>query len=209
MSDRVLRKRHRQTVFANTYTRNLWGDSESRSGPGSSLAATALLRRELPGLLKQLGGGTLLDAGCGDFVWIREAVAQIDRYIGIDIVPDLIKQNTALYGSERVQFLSLDITLDPLPHADIILCRDCLIHLPTRHIVSALRNFRATEARYLLLTNDSSAGEYHDIPVGSFRSIDFKRSPFCFPGPDLCLDEDCGGQRQLNVWAFARIPDGK
>jgi len=48
-------------------------------------------------------------------------------------------------------------TQAPAPGADPVLCRDCFIHLPTRLIRAALRNFRATGARYLLLTNDRNA----------------------------------------------------
>src|SRR4029077_7259276 len=57
-------------IFADIYHGNLWGEPESVSGPGSSLAETAALRRELPDLLAALGVRTLLDAPCGDCHWI-------------------------------------------------------------------------------------------------------------------------------------------
>src|SRR6185369_12724105 len=60
---RVLRPRaYMESTFAPFYKENRWGDEESVSGPGSSLARTAKLRRELPPLLREVGARTLLDA---------------------------------------------------------------------------------------------------------------------------------------------------
>lgn len=207
LRDVLCGKRYRQRVFAKTYSQNLWGDSESRSGTGSSLVAAATLRRELPVLFRRIGVRSLLDAGCGDFIWMREIVTELDQYVGVDIVPELIERNIASYGTDRVRFACADITADRLFRADMILCRDCFIHLPTRLIGDALRNFKATDSRYLLLTNDTSAGEYHDIPVGSFRSINFTQPPFSFSQPEFCLNEDSEGNRQLCLWTLEEIPD--
>ena len=60
-------RRHMQSTFAPFYTKNLWGDAESASGPGSTLARTAKLRNELPILLQEIGARSMLDAPCGDF----------------------------------------------------------------------------------------------------------------------------------------------
>lgn len=60
-------RRHMQSTFAPFYTENLWGDAESASGPGSTLARTAKLRNELPILLQEIGARSMLDAPCGDF----------------------------------------------------------------------------------------------------------------------------------------------
>src|SRR6185312_15131601 len=56
----------RASVFEQIYTRNTWQSSESRSGPGSTLERTEILRRELPPMLARLGVRTLVDAPCGD-----------------------------------------------------------------------------------------------------------------------------------------------
>jgi hypothetical protein len=191
---------HRRSVFAKAYFGNLWGNPESRSGSGSSIDSTDRIRRHLPGIFAQYGTRFLLDAPCGDFHWIGEVTGHLDRYLGVDIVPDLIEQNIRLYETSTVGFLQGDITVDPLPRADMILCRDCLIHLPTRLIVKTLRNFKCTHTPYLMLTNDRSAPRYHDIPVGSFRNIDFTQPPFSFPVPQMSLNEDAGGKRQLCLW---------
>lgn len=202
----LLGKEHRRRVFSRIYAENLWAEPESRSGTGSSLAQTARLRDELPRLLARLGVRTVLDAPCGDFAWMRQIVAGIDRYYGVDIVPELVAANAARYTTDRVTFAVADIAADPLPAADLVLCRDCFIHLPTASIRAALRNFRATGARFLLLTNDATAGEYHDIPVGSYRPINFERPPFNFPAPESRLAEDETGNRQLCLWNLQALP---
>src|SRR5688500_7308277 len=109
---------HMRSTFAPFYTENRWRDEESVSGPGSSLARTAKLRRELPVLLQEIGARTLLDAPCGDFNWMKELRLGVEQYIGVDVVPDLIARNQNLYGNDETQFLILDLTRDKLPRVD-------------------------------------------------------------------------------------------
>jgi hypothetical protein len=202
--DRVLGKRHRTRVFERIYTKNLWGEPESVSGPGSSRSATETVRGELPQVLERLQVHTLLDAPCGDFRWMTSVAEGLERYVGVDIVPTLVAQNSRAFGTDRISFLCADIASEPLPACDMVLCRDCFIHLPTRIIRMSLDNFRATGARYLLLSNDRSA-PYHDIPVGGFRPIDFTAAPFFFPEPLERLAENQSG-RELCLWLLQELP---
>lgn len=204
--DRLRGKAHRQGVFSRIHAGNLWGDPHSVSGGGSSPAATRAIRRELPALFRRRGIRSVLDAPCGDFLWMREVVHALDRYVGVDIVPDLVARNASAYGSDAVSFLCADIVSDPLPAADLVLCRDGFIHLPTRLIRGALRNFRATRASCLLLTNDLITEPYHDIPAGSFRRINFRNPPFSFPEPLWILPEDAASGRQLCLWELQSLP---
>jgi hypothetical protein len=205
LQHRVRGRAHRRHIFQRIYDQNLWGDPESASGGGSGTAATDVIRRELPALLSQYGIRSLLDAPCGDFHWMRYVVGTLDCYVGVDIVRDLVDRNTRLFGSERIHFACSDIVVDPLPSADAVLCRDCFIHLPTRLIRAALANFRASGIRYLLLTNDRDVETYHDIPIGSFRRINFERAPFSFPPPLAVLNENPNGDRQLCLWELESL----
>jgi hypothetical protein len=200
--DRVVGRRHRREVFQRIYDQNLWGDPESVSGIGSGTFATETIRRELPTLFERYGIRSLLDAPCGDFYWMQHIVRSLDRYVGVDIVPQLIERNSMRHGTSRVSFLCADVSSDPLPTADAVICRDCFIHLPTRLIRTALANFRESGARYLLLTNNFDAGRYHDVPIGSFRPVNFLRSPFSFPTPVDAISEDTDNTRQLCLWAL-------
>ena len=203
--DRVLGRAHRRRVFQRIYDQNLWGDSESVSGGGSGTDATRAIRDELPELFERYDIRSLLDAPCGDFYWMKHVVGSLQQYVGIDIVPALIDRNSKLYGTRRASFACADIASDPLPTTDAVLCRDCFIHLPTRLIRTALANFRASGARYLFLTNELDAEPYHDIPIGSFRPVNFLRPPFLFPPPLYTISEGARGHRQLCLWELEAL----
>ena len=172
-----------ESTFTPFYTKNLWGGDESVSGPGSSLKSTKKLRRELPKLLQELGARTLLDAPCGDFNWMKETQLGVEHYIGVDVVPDLIARNQELYGNDQTQFLLRDLTRDELPRADVILCRDCLIHFSYRHFAAAIKNFKRSGSTYLLTNSYPGWLCNEDIPTGDFRPINLTEPPFNFPRP--------------------------
>lgn len=193
-------------IFSEIYQGNLWGEPESVSGPGSSLAETAAVRRELPGLLHALGVRTLLDAPCGDCHWILSLPLDLDLYIGADIVPSLVQRNAAELAGPGRELRQLDLTRDPLPRTDAILCRDCLIHFSYRFIQMALENFRRSGARYLLTTTYSGLPGNRNILSGQWRPIDLGLPPFNLPRPlHLVLERECDVdgfrlRRSLGVW---------
>jgi hypothetical protein len=203
--DRLFGTAYRREVFSQIHAGNLWGDRESVSGGGSNTSATEAVRRELPRLFERFGVHTILDAPCGDFTWMKDVAGSLESYTGIDIVPELIARNRAVFSQPNVSFLCADLAVDPLPAADLVLCRDCFIHLPTRLILSALRNFVESGAKYLLLTNSEVSAPYHDIPVGSFRPIDFRQAPFGFCAPEATIAETIDGTRTLGLWNMADI----
>jgi hypothetical protein len=203
--------RYLPDLFAEIHRGNLWGEPESVSGPGSSLRETETLRRELPGLLAGLGVRTLLDAPCGDCHWISGTPLDLDLYIGIDVVPELIAANRSRLGGARRDFRVADLTRDPLPRTDAILCRDCLIHFSYRFIRRSLDNFRRSGARYLLTTTYSGIPENHDILTGQWRPLDLRLPPFGLPEPLHLLTEkeytESGLRlcRSLGVWKLSEI----
>jgi hypothetical protein len=198
--------RYLEGIFAEIYHGDLWGEPESVSGPGSSLAETAAVRRELPSLFAILGVRTLLDAPCGDCHWILGTPLSLDLYVGADIVPSLVERNVADLGAPGREFRRLDITRDPLPRTDAILCRDCLIHFSYRFIQQALDNFKRSGTRYLLTTTYSGLPANRDILSGQWRPIDLELPPFRLPKPrHVILEKKCDIdgfrlRRNLGVW---------
>jgi hypothetical protein len=75
-------------------------------------------------------------------------------YAGIDIVPPLIAANVIRVerGELAGRFLTTDITKDALPSANVILCRDCLVHLSFENIGRVIKRFRASGARWMPAT---------------------------------------------------------
>ncbi|HYV34294.1 MAG TPA: hypothetical protein VE988_01235, partial [Gemmataceae bacterium] len=84
-------------TFVNIYRTNAWGNDQSRSGPGSTVVRTAMLRPQLERLLQELEITTLLDAPCGDFNWLKESVLPVQYYVGVDVVPELIRNNRRMF----------------------------------------------------------------------------------------------------------------
>jgi SAM-dependent methyltransferase len=198
--------------FQRIHDRNLWGAAESSSGLGSELDATAVLRGELPRLLARLGVTSLLDAPCGDAGWINAANLGV-RYVGVDIVPALIErlQARAAVGESTGDYHLADITRDPLPRCDAILCRDCLVHLSFANIERAVGNFRRSGATWLIATTFPGWQANLDCEDGDWRALNFERAPFSWGAPVELLNENCteagGGWRDksLGVWRLSDL----
>ena len=183
---RIDRMRHGNgdvRAFEQIVGENRWGDPESLSGGGSNLQQTETLRAELPPLLSRSGVQSLLDAPCGDFNWMRLVDLGQVTYTGVDVVAPLIERCQRTYGGPGRQFMVRDILADPLPRADVILSRDCLVHLSYEHIIAALRNFRRSGAAFLLTTSYTSRKRNWDIVTGSWRPLNLQEKPFSFPDP--------------------------
>jgi hypothetical protein len=180
-----------QERFERIYSTNLWSDPESRSGVGSTLDSTAVVRAELPKALRQLDARVLLDAPCGDFTWMRRVDLSGIEYIGGDIVPSIIEANQRLHATESRSFLQLDLTRDRLPDADVLLCRDCLVHLSYANIRAVFANIALSNIRYVLMTSFPGRGGNYDVADGDWRALDFQAPPFSFPAPRLVIVEQC------------------
>jgi hypothetical protein len=203
---------HLRGVFSLIHTQNMWGHQETVSGFGSTFEATRVVRRELPALLAALGVRSLLDAPCGDCHWLAAIDLGVERYVGVDIVPELIEDNRRRLGGPGREFAVADLTADPLPAVDLILCRDCLIHLSYFYIGRALANFRRSGATWLLTTHYPGAPPNHDILSGQWRPLDLAAPPFHLPPPHRLIVERQGEEdsvdypRTLGLWRIADLP---
>jgi hypothetical protein len=189
-------------VFTRIHRDNAWGNAESRSGAGSTLAYTESLRAELPALLRRLEVRTLLDLPCGDFHWLRHLDLGLDRYIGGDIVPALIDRLRRDCAAPGREFQVLDLIQDPLPAADALLCRDCLVHLSNRDALAALANIRRGRARWLIATTFPEVTKNRDIATGQFRPVNLCLPPFNLPPPVESIRDTAASHldRWLGVW---------
>ena len=203
-----LRLRSPREIFTEYHDRNSWAGEESVSGPGSSLAETEACRGALAALVDELGCRTLLDAPCGDYHWMRHTPLRLERYIGVDIVEELVAANQAAHGDATHEFRALDFIAQVPPRADLILCRDCLVHFSHRAALAALRNFRRSGARFLLTTHYLSPEGNPSIATGEWYPINLEREPFGFPPPlrllreasDRELEHEQG--KTLALWAL-------
>jgi len=192
--------------FQRIYETNLWSDPETRSGVGSSLDSTRVLRAELPAALRKLGARALLDAPCGDFSWMQKVDLGGISYVGGDIVPDIVAENQQRWGSPSRRFMQLDLTRDALPEADVLLCRDCLVHLSYANIRAVFDNVARSRVGYILMTSFPGRGDNEDVEDGNWRPLDFEAPPFSLPPAVLTIVEECeeeGGaysDKSLSAW---------
>jgi hypothetical protein len=193
--------------FTRLFKENGFRNRESHSGEGSTLEQTRVLRKELPKLLAELGVRSMIDAPCGDFHWMRVTELGIESYLGLDIVGELIRRNNRLYAVDGRSFVQKNIIEDDLPRADLLLCRDCLVHLPFREALAAIRNFKRSGTRYLLMTTFTDRQKNEDLATGHiWRTLNLCLPPFCFPKPESLIVEGCteaGGQfadKALGLW---------
>ncbi|MGE0704611.1 MAG: class I SAM-dependent methyltransferase [Vicinamibacterales bacterium] len=219
---RALRERSRrlkpetrvaEDVFADIQRRKGWGGTESVSGTGSDFDQVRALVSKLPGVFRDLQVETVLDVPCGDFHWMRTVDLSGIRYIGADIVTDLVRSNQSRYGTGRIEFTRLDIVRDRAPCVDLIFCRDCLVHLSFEEVFRALKNVCASGSTYLLTTTFPARSRNSDIQTGQWRPLNFVAQPFSLPEPILLLDEKCTendgayADKSLGLWRVEDLRD--
>jgi hypothetical protein len=205
-----IRSINREQVFLNIYEDNYWDGNISVSGPGSSLESTQALRKALPNLLATLGARSILDIPCGDFQWMKDVPLGIDKYIGADIVLPLIQNNREAFG-DRGEFFHVDLLRDRLPSADIIFCRDCLVHLSFREIQLALRNIKRAFPKHFITTTFPYQKENADTVTPYWRALNMQLTPFNFPKPSHLIKDFSDSQgdhsgKYLGVWRTDDLP---
>lgn len=200
-------------VFCGIYLNNGWGGSASISGKGSDLDQTAALSVRLPSLFNELGVRMVLDVPCGDFHWMKNVDLSGVSYIGGDIVEALVEKNRSSFSTERVSFTRLNLLTDDLPEADLVLCRDCMVHLSYEDVFAALNRIAESGARYLLATTFPARNKNCDIVTGQWRPLNLQLEPFCLPEPIQVIIEGCtedDGEycdKSMALWSMESLRD--
>lgn len=174
--------------FTEIYNKNYWGSHESKSGTGSELKNTKTLIGHLSLLFAILKPQSILDIPCGDFNWMKTIDFSGIKYIGADIVEDLIEDNKRKFPD--VDFRVADITKDTLPKVDLVIVRDCLVHLSIENIFKSIENIKSSQSRWLLTTCFVDEKENGDINDGAWRTINLMAPPFYFE-PHFVISENC------------------
>jgi hypothetical protein len=201
------------TAFRYAYQHNLWCGAETPSGAGSSVAQTTVIANALPGLCQRYHVGSLLDVPCGNFNWMARVNLSNVRYTGGDIVPEVVVEAARRHGTRERRFLVLDLTRSPLPPADLLLCRDCFVHLSYTDIAKAIGNIRRSNIKYVLTTTFTTEFGFRDIVTGDWRPINLETPPFSFPRPVELLREQCTelngafADKSLGLWRVDDLPN--
>lgn len=205
--------RSAEAVFTDIYRNNRWRGRESVSGTGSDEEQTRVLRRELESVISRLKVRRLLDVPCGDFRWMRHVRLEGVEYIGGDIVAEVVANNQRLYGNSSTRFERIDLLSDEIPRADLIFCRDCLVHLSFDDALRALDRMIASGATYLATTTFIHRDRNTDILTGQWRPLNLALEPFSFPEPLQLFVEECTegdgiyADKAVGVWRIDDLRD--
>jgi SAM-dependent methyltransferase len=197
-------------IFREAFQSNLW-TGESRSGPGSTPLQTAAIAAAIPSLCDRLEVRRFLDIPCGDFSWMATIPLHGISYTGADLLPEIVEENRRRHSAADRTFVQLDVTRSPLPASDLLLCRDCLVHLSNADALAALKNIAESASRWLLTTTFPLEPVNVDIVTGDWRPIDLTKAPFDLPEPLELIDERCTEQggafsdKSLGLWPVSSL----
>lgn len=199
-------------VFTEIYKTNRWKSLESISGEGSEIKQVETLIKELDELTVKFEISSVLDLPCGDFNWMQKVnLSKID-YLGGDIVKELIDSIVKKFKSfENVNFVVLDLINDNLPKKDLIIVRDCLVHLSYDDIFKSIKNIKASGSKFLLTTTYPNHKLNDDIITGDWRRLNLMEKPFHFPKPILTIVENCTeshgryADKSMLLWDISKL----
>jgi glycosyltransferase involved in cell wall biosynthesis/SAM-dependent methyltransferase len=168
--------------FSAIYRNNAWGYG---SGVGSLPDNNVRYIELVQSFLEKERVQSIVDFGCGDWQFSRFMDWKGATYVGLDLVPDLIETNRRAYGRPGVSF-EVFSSLDDIPAADLLLCKDVFQHLPNDTIRKYLAAFKR-KARFLLITNDDQPDEglNSNIRAGEWRPVRLDYPPFAERAPIL------------------------
>lgn len=177
-----------QEIFQEIYQEGLWGknsDNVGNSGPGSSMESTIIYRNFLQHFFKSNEIKSVVDFGCGDWEFSQSMNWSGMNYIGIDIVPSVIRWNQERFSASNVQFMCGDAMILEIAQGDLLLCKDVLQHLSNDDIALFLNKIK--KFKHCLITNDVNprtlTSDNPDIKSGRpSRSIDLTKPPFNIEG---------------------------
>jgi hypothetical protein len=208
MPEGSLARYYRRATFRSVYKLGEWGareDSRFFSGVGSYGECAARYADAMAKVIAAIIGKTqetitIVDLGCGDFSIGSQLLAYLPpvRYIGCDVVPELVCENQERYGGDRIEFRAIDIVSDELPDGDVCTVRQVLQHLPNRDITRVLAKLRkyqsvyVTEGQPLIRIGSvnpdkpSSAEVRFDWRTGLGRGVELDQPPYNLPVEEIC-----------------------
>ena len=165
--------------FSEIYSSGAWGR-------GSGVGSLADNNIEYLGFLRRFmmnnAISSVVDLGCGDWQFSRFINWEGINYTGIDIVSSVVDSNQNEFGSENIKFQTFS-SIEKLPSADLIICKDVLQHLPN-YLISKYLDGIYSKCKFGLITNDEypSNKQNHDIESGDWRSLRLDKEPFNLKG---------------------------
>ena len=174
--------------------------SESLSGLGSDLEICKKLILDLNVFIKKNNIKSILDLACGDFNWMKILIESnnIEKYLGLEIVNHIVKNNNELYSNDKIKFMTCDIINDTLPkNYDLVIIRDFFIHIKNNEILKVLAKIKET-SKFIAINTFPKIKTNVDLDYfGHHRDINIEIPPFNMNNPHLRMEDY---DRQLNIY---------
>jgi hypothetical protein len=152
----------------------LWGKSKN-------IHKYDMIKEQLPGVFKKYNIKTLTDCGCGNFFWLNSIDWKGVKYLGLDIVPELIESNKVKYP--QFDFKCINIVEEIPAYADMFFVRSVFIHLTNADIMKAINNIKSSGSKYLMATTAFNVDSNKDTKCLMLTKRDLTKPPFNFPKP--------------------------
>ena len=205
-NNEVLKKK----IFTSIYKSKHWVHSNntsneivSVSGPGSNLNKGAFVKINFfKKIIEDLKIKSILDMACGDFLWMNKIIEHTNiKYLGIDIVEELIKENNEKFNARNIKFKCCDIiNFRTQKKFDLIIIKDLLIHLKNSDILKIISNLRNMNFKYLALSS-SAIKQNKDVIIGKHRQVNLLKKPYNLKKPRLSFKD--GGKHNF-VYFFEK-----
>ncbi len=130
------------------------------------------------------------------------------KYIGLDIVGDIIEDNKRKYTNDKRKFYQHNAIEEKLPEqSDVVICREVLFHLSFNDRKQLIDQLMQSKARYFLATTSIEIEKNRDIRTGKFRNVNLLLPPYSFPPYLMKIrdSESVSPDRYLALWKVQAI----
>jgi len=191
-----------EKVFTEIYDKCIWGtDAENKgtSGSGSTIENNQIYMDFLQNFIQYNTIKSVVDLGCGDWMFSQKINWYNAKYHGIDVVKPVIEKNKKKFSSSNIIFTHGGIEkLENISPADLLLCKDVLQHIPNEEIIKFLKYI--SKFKYCLITNDIHYGGINQpVPESpnNYRGIDLTQPPFNVKGVKILTYLSGGHLKQI------------
>ena len=180
-----------KAAFQEAYDKRIWtaeGDV-SVSGSGSEMRHAKTIGLKLDAFCKINSVKSIVDCPCGDYNWQHLFNVEEMLYVGYDIVPQIVATNKQSHPN--IDFHVGDVTETNFGTADLIVVRDCLVHLSNEQTVAALKNIAGQDIKFAAITHFGDMAQNEQTIAPRWRAMNLLIAPYNLPQPKEILIEEC------------------
>ncbi len=170
-------------IFTEIYKNDTWGGS----GGGSLPEVTEQYRKLIQDFLKEKNIKSVVDFGCGDWMFSRYIDWSGVHYLGTDCVQSVIDANKKIFGKVFVTFKCSEHVSE---RGDLLILKDILQHWSNEKVYEFLRDAKK-RFKYILITNTSNQvkdDQENENPHINPRPLSAKFYPLKAFSPEILME---------------------